>query len=140
MLIVGAGKAGKVTTTSSVRRARGSGSAFRLEDSAAVAESIKTAATQVTQSLDALLMVQEADPRERRRRAVAKSREALDLLDEVKLALLAGDSPGEALARLEQAADGMRERTGEPGLDAVVEAIDLRVAVELAKRGRIVRR
>jgi hypothetical protein len=140
MLIVGPGKAGKVTTTGSVRRARGSGAAFCLEDSAAVSQSIKTAATQVTQSLDALLLVQEVDPRERRRRAVARSREALDLLDQVKVALLAGDSPGEALARLEQAAAALREPTGEPGLDAVVEAIDLRVAVELAKRGRAVRR
>jgi hypothetical protein len=140
MLIVGPGKAGRVTTTASVQRARGSGAAFRLEDSAAVSESIKTAAIQVTQSLDALLMVQEVDPRERRRRAVARSRQALDLLDEVKVALIGGASPGEALARLEQVAATVREPTGEPGLDAVAEAIDLRVAVELAKRGRAVRR
>lgn len=139
-MIVGPGKTGRVTTTSSVRRARGSGAIFSLEDSAAVSESIKTAAVAVTQSLDGLLMVQEADPRERRRRAVARSRQALDLLEEVKLALIAGDSPGTALARLEQAAAGLREPTGEPGLDAVIEAIDLRVAVELAKRGRTVKR
>ncbi|ALK08784.1 flagellar assembly protein FliX [Blastochloris viridis] len=141
MLIVGPRKTGNVTTTNGARQARGgSAASFSLEDSAAVSESIKTSAVAVTQSLDALLMVQESDPRERRRRAVARSRQALDLLDEMKLALIAGESIGPALARLETAAAALREQTGEPGLDSVIDAIDLRVAVELAKRGRTVQR
>ncbi|NJO54208.1 MAG: flagellar assembly regulator FliX, partial [Bacteroidales bacterium] len=65
---------------------------------------------------------------------------ALDLLDDVKLALMAGESLGPVLARLEQAAATLRESTDEPELEAVIDAIDLRVAVELAKHGRTVRR
>ena len=39
------------------------------------------------------------------------------------------------LARLKVAADGLTETSGDPGLDAVLGEIDLRVAVELAKAG-----
>ncbi|BBF91840.1 flagellar assembly protein FliX [Blastochloris tepida] len=140
MLIVGPGKAGNVTAAGRTRRARGAGTAFSLDDAADVAEPTRTTAAAPARALDGLLMVQEADPRERRRRAIARGRMALDLLDEVKLALMAGANLGPALARLEQAAATLRENSGEPGLEAVIDAIELRVAVELAKHGRSVGR
>ncbi|KAA5602762.1 flagellar assembly protein FliX [Blastochloris sulfoviridis] len=136
MLIVGPGKAGNVTATGRMRRAHGSGSAFSLDGSADVSEPTRTAAAAPARALDGLLMVQEADPRERRRRAIARGRTALDLLDEMKLALMAGGNLGPALARLEQAAGTLRESSGEPELEAVIDAIELRVAVELAKHRR----
>jgi hypothetical protein len=39
------------------------------------------------------------------------------------------------LARLQVAAEGLTEETGDAGLNAVLSEIDLRVAVELAKAG-----
>ncbi len=87
-------------------------------------------------TVDALIALQGVeDPTERKKRAVARGRGALDVLDKLKLALLDGSVDGGTLARLKVAAEGLTEATGDPGLDSVLGEIDLRVAVELAKAG-----
>ena len=87
-------------------------------------------------TLDALIALQGVeDPTERKKRAVAKGRNALDVLDKLKLGLLDGSVDGATLARLKVAAEGLNEQSGDPGLDTVLGEIDLRVAVELAKAG-----
>jgi hypothetical protein len=87
-------------------------------------------------TLDVLMALQGVeDPTERKKRAVAKGRNALDVLDKLKLAVLDGSVDGPTLARLKVAAEGLTEVTGDPGLDTVLGEIDLRVAVELAKAG-----
>ena len=64
-----------------------------------------------------------------------RARNALDVLDKLKLGLLDGSVDGPTLARLKVAAEGLTEESGDPGLDTVLSEIDLRVAVELAKVG-----
>jgi hypothetical protein len=87
-------------------------------------------------TVDALIALQGVEtPTERKKRAVAKGRKALDVLDTLKLSLLDGSVDGSTLARLKVAAEGLSEQTGDPGLDSVLGEIDLRVAVELAKAG-----
>jgi hypothetical protein len=87
-------------------------------------------------TLDALMALQGVeDPAERKKRSVAKGRNALDVLEKLKLGLLDGSVDGPMLARLKVAADGLTEQSGDPELDAVLSEIDLRVAVELAKAG-----
>jgi len=87
-------------------------------------------------TIDALLALQGVeDSVERKKRAVAKGRKALDVLDAVKLGLLDGSIDQSTLGRLRVAADGLTQSSGDPGLDAVLGEIDLRVAVELAKAG-----
>src|SRR5664279_6597193 len=87
-------------------------------------------------TVDALIALQGVEnPAERKKRAVAKGRKALDVLDTLKLSLLDGSVDGSTLARLKVAAEGLSEQTGDPGLDTVLGEIDLRVAVELAKAG-----
>jgi Class II flagellar assembly regulator len=87
-------------------------------------------------TMDALLALQEIeDPTERKKRAVAKGRKALDLLDKLKVSLLDGSVDQSTLARLKVAAEGLTDQSGDPGLDEVLREIDLRVAVELAKAG-----
>jgi hypothetical protein len=84
--------------------------------------------------IDALLALQgEHDPTERRRRAVKRGRVALDALDELKVAVLAGTLGPSALMRLKSVATGLRDATGDSGLDAVLAEIELRVEVEMAK-------
>jgi hypothetical protein len=84
--------------------------------------------------IDALVALQGFDdPSERRRRAVGKGRAALDVLDEIKLGLLAGALDPANLNRLRVAAQALKDRCGEPGLDGVLSEIELRVEVELAK-------
>ena len=87
-------------------------------------------------TVDALIALQGIeDFKERKKRAVAKGRYALDVLDQLKLGLLDGSVDQAALSRLKVAAEGLNDGSGDPGLDAVLGEIDLRVAVELAKAG-----
>lgn len=115
---------------------RSAGGAFTVSEqesprNAAAAGSLRSIST-----VDALIALQGVeDPRERKKRAVAKGRNALDVLDRLKLGLLDGSVDGSMLARLKVAAEGLSEQTGDPGLDTVLSEIDLRVAVELAKAG-----
>ena len=87
--------------------------------------------------LEALLALQDVGgPLERRRRAVARGGRLLDGLDRIKLALLDGGDPSAALRALRAGAQEGRERGDDPGLDGVLDEIDLRTAVELAKAER----
>lgn len=84
--------------------------------------------------IDALVALQGVDdPAERRRRAVGKGKSALDVLDQIKLGLLAGTLDPGNLNRLRAAAEHLKDRSGDPGLDEVLSEIELRVEVELAK-------
>jgi hypothetical protein len=85
-------------------------------------------------SVDALIALQGVeDPTERRKRAVKQGREALDVLEALKLGLLDGTLDGSTVGRLKRVAEGLKQRSGDLRLDAVLEEIDLRVEVELAK-------
>lgn len=88
-------------------------------------------------SLDAILALQGAeDPMQRRARQRRRGVEALDTLEELEKGLLLGRAPGGLKARLE-ALQGRSEKTGDEGLDAVLQEIDVRLAVEAAKLERI---
>ena len=87
-------------------------------------------------TVDALIALQGVeDPAERKKRAAVKGRNALDVLDSLKLGLLDGSIDGSTLARLKVASEGLTDASGDLGLDSVLGEIDLRVAVELAKAG-----
>jgi len=87
-------------------------------------------------TVDALIALQGVeDPRERKKRAIARGRNALDVLDTLKLGLLDGTVDQSTLSRLKVAAEGLTDGSGDTGLDTVLGEIDLRVAVELAKAG-----
>jgi hypothetical protein len=73
------------------------------------------------------------DPTERRRRAIRRGSGLLDRLDELKLALLGGQDGAAALGRLARDLREERDEEAEPGLKAVLDQIDLRASVELAK-------
>ena len=84
--------------------------------------------------VDALMALQGADlPVDRRRRAVRRGTRLLDVLDQVKLALLSGETGAQALSQLAAAVRDERERLDDPLLEGVLDEIDTRAAVELAK-------
>lgn len=86
--------------------------------------------------IDALMALQGVeDPTERRQRKVKSGRNALDLLDELKVGLLGGPLSQSTLLRLQSAAEELKDTSGDPGLDEVIGEINLRVEVELAKAG-----
>jgi hypothetical protein len=85
-------------------------------------------------SLGALLALQEVGgPLERRRKAVNRAGRILDVLDDVKVALLEGGLPASALSRLVSAIREQREGTDDPGLEGLLNEIETRAVVELAK-------
>jgi hypothetical protein len=73
------------------------------------------------------------DPTERRRRAIRRGGGLLDRLDELKLALLQGEAGHGALDRLSRTLREERPTDADEGLNRLLEQIDLRAAVELAK-------
>ncbi len=85
-------------------------------------------------ALDALLALQEAgEPLTGKRRAVRRGNDMLDLLDDIKLGILSGAVPRQTLRRLTQLVAERRDDFHEPGLQSVIDEIDLRAQVELAK-------
>jgi hypothetical protein len=57
------------------------------------------------------------------------------VLDDLKLGLLSGNLTPATISRLRDAAANLKMSSGDPGLDAVLSEIELRVEVELAKAG-----
>lgn len=85
-------------------------------------------------SLDALLALQAmGDPLERKKRAVKRADGILDILGEVKIAMLDGEVSPATLDRLTRAIRQQRESTDDPRLDGVLNEIETRAAVEMAK-------
>lgn len=86
--------------------------------------------------LDAILALQAVGgPLEGRRKAVRRGTTLLDLLDGMKADLLVGRVGADRLDAMVATLGQLRERSL-PELDAVLDDIELRVLVELAKAGR----
>jgi hypothetical protein len=102
----------------------------------ASAPAARAASTASVGSLEALLALQETlSPTERRRRAVRRGGRILDALDDLRIAVLDPEGlDGAALQRLAGAIREAREDSQDPGLEALLEQIEIRAAVELAKR------
>jgi hypothetical protein len=138
MKVTGTGNVGQ---TSGARPGRAAGGdAFRLP--AAGGASGPSAAAGVTGpsgvvGLEALIALQDVgSPLERRRRSVARASRILDGLEDLKLALLAGELTAHQLDQLGRAVREERSATDDPKLEALLDEIETRAAVELAKLER----
>ncbi|WP_374377204.1 flagellar assembly protein FliX [Dongia sp.] len=90
-------------------------------------------------SLSVVLAVQEApDAAKGRARKQARDRglKMLDYLEEIRIGLLMGAIPKERLEQLGQMVRVKREQIDDPKLTAILDEIELRAAVELAKLSR----
>lgn len=84
-------------------------------------------------NLEALIAIQSGEnSREKRSRKTKQGFRVLDLLDELKLSLLGGKLPPDLQSRLRSA---LQEEgaTDDPRLNSLMEGIELRAEVELAK-------
>lgn len=129
---------GAVQTSQQPQRADQTRPAFALPG-AAKPEAQTTGAARPAMAaagLETLLAVQGMQPddrRERRRRAMGRGRRSLDLLDDLKLAMLSGEPMPAVLLKLRGLTALHLEASGDDGLDGVLAEIDLRAQVELAK-------
>jgi hypothetical protein len=130
----------QTTSLKSGRGARRAGSAngtFEPTRSGAARRAGTTGAPANVSSIDAILALQAVeDPTEQRRRAVQQGSETLDMLDDLKIALLSGQVSPARLARLRTMVARYDEKAAEGELGAVLREIDLRARVELAKIDR----
>lgn len=118
-------------------RATGGGEGFRLagpQGPAAPTQVSSSASVGGVMGVEALLALQDVEtPTERRRRSVRRAGRLLDELDDIKIALLGGDLGHAQLERLGRAIREQRSATGDPGLEGLLDEIETRAAVELAK-------
>ena len=132
MRIAGPNATARLSTASGPRRAASGG--FSVDEgetprSATAATSLRTVG-----GIDALLALQgEEGPGERRKRAAKRGGIALDALDELKVGVLSGALEPATVTRLKAVTAGLRDGSGDPGLDEVLAEIELRVEVEIAK-------
>jgi hypothetical protein len=136
MKVGGTGAASGAGATS--RSARPAAGGFAPQSGGSVRETAATGAmggVAALGSLDALLALQETPgPLERRRRAVRRANQLLDSLDQIKLAMLDGAAdPRSALEQLRTLSRDARDGTEDLGLESLLDEVDLRTEVELAK-------
>lgn len=86
------------------------------------------------QSVDALLALQGmGDFSEARQKATERAFSMLDVLDDLKIALLEGGIPRQKLTDLMDILRSRRDQTHDPRLEAALDEVEVRAAVELAK-------
>ncbi|THD59399.1 flagellar assembly protein FliX [Phenylobacterium sp.] len=121
-------------------RTGGGGEGFRIatpETAGATSQVGSTGATRGVMGVEALLALQDVGgPLERKRRAVRRAGRILDVLDDIKIGMLEGELSAGDLDRLRRAIRDERELTDDPHLEAVLDDIELRAAVEMAKLER----
>lgn len=114
----------------------GSGPAFVPAGEQGAARVNTTAPVAQAAGLDAILALQAVgDFTEGRRKAVKRASTLLDLLEEMKAGLLVGKVTPDRLDAMVSQLGALRDRV-DPNLDALIDDIELRVRVELAKLGR----
>jgi hypothetical protein len=92
------------------------------------------ASVNAVSTLDALMALQEVGgPLERRRRAVRRADTILDALEGLKIELLEGALNPRVLESLTRAVREQRSMTDDPRLEDLLDQVETRAAVELAK-------
>jgi hypothetical protein len=115
----------------------GSGVDFVPAGGSAPAQVAGSAPAQAATGIDAILALQAVErPLSGRKKAVRRGASLLDMLEEIQADLLVGRISGESLDRMGALLAETRERSL-PGLDSLLDDIELRVRVELAKFGRV---
>ena len=92
--------------------------------------------TQAMTGMDSILALQMVEePLTPKKKALRRGASLLDMLDEIKADLLMGKVNVDSLDSMAEMLGELRERTL-PGLEGLLNDIELRVRVELAKFGR----
>ncbi len=115
-------------------RSAGGFSVSQASGAAPASATQATASTSAVADVSALMALQGVETAtERRRRALRRGGGLLDRLDELKIAMLSGEGGERVLEQLGRTLREERPSDDDAGLTGLLEQIDLRAAVELAK-------
>ncbi len=136
----------RIRPSNTVQNAKRTGAASRAKSSQGAvftvptetpetaASSSEVSSTGPVVALSPLLALQETpDATSAPARQVRRASELLRDLDQIRLGLLAGGIPRQALVRLARDLKAQREAVADPRLRSVLDEIELRARVELAK-------
>jgi hypothetical protein len=136
MKVTGTGGLSQASGAKPARAACG-GAGFSITGAAAPAapsQVSSAAGVSGVMGVAALLALQDVEsPTERKRRSVKRAGKLLDELEALKIALLGGELSQAKLDALGRAVREQRSATDDPKLEAVLDEIETRAAVELAK-------
>ena len=110
---------------------------FKVEQGAGDARTERIAEAQPLATLDTLVTLQEVpDGNAGRKRAVKRASDMLDALEGIRLDLLNGEVPAPRLTALLRLVRLQRDQVEDPRLSHILDEIELRARVELAKLGQ----
>jgi len=127
---------GRVESSNIRRLARGAGqsSGFSVSDAGEQPRATSLAAPGPLAAVDTILMLQNIDDSTSgAQQGVERGEKLLELLDDVRDGLLSGGIPRLTLNRLASAVARRHENFSDPKLQSVLDEIELRARVELAK-------
>lgn len=129
----------QIDSTPARRAARRDGpttSAFQLDGAASDKPVAGIAQSSPVAAVDALLTLQAVpEAGDGRKRALKRASHMLDLLEDIRIGLLEGLIPRVKLQSLLRVVQLRREDVGDPRLNGVLDEVELRARVELAKFG-----
>ena len=135
MRIENTARSGTVAGRGGISRGASAGGFF-ISEEPAVAHAASAQPAAPTAGIDALLALQAVeDPLFRKKKALRRGNALLDTLETIKADLLLGQVSEGRLNQLMALVGQARDR-GLPGLDHLLDDIELRARVELAKFGR----
>jgi len=128
---------GRVETPASRRAEKKGGDkgAFVVKTGADDAAARGVSASHPLAAIDALIALQQVPEPTPRQKAVKRGKDMLDLLDEIRIGLLEGGIPQPKLDQLVKVVSETKDQIEDPRLGEVLDEIELRARVELAKLG-----
>lgn len=130
----GSSKAGGAKKTTGARKSGGVDFSSFLGETEEAGESKNSQGASEIANMNPLLMLQEVDERQAgRKHAIKKGQTAIGYLEDVRYSLLMGRMPREVVSDLQKLVNNWREQTDDPKLNDILNDIELRAAVELAK-------
>lgn len=126
--------AGSVNNIKKKKPAGGGGAFAASLNESDEASAPATASVNSPTAVSALFMLQEIEgDGGGKQQQVERGFDMLDYLDNIKVGLLTGTISREMLSGLDEMISKWRENTDDPKLEAIIDEIELRAAVELAK-------
>ena len=123
-------------TTSGRSKAASGQFARSMEGAEAAGTAAHVSSTGSIAGLDALLSIQGVDaPEEREERAKSRAHSILDQLEEMRVDLLTGRVPVGRLQQIAEMVGKVRDHVDDSRLSLLLDDVDLRARVELAKWG-----